>query len=91
MPATVSIIVRGKVQGVFYRQSSREKALHVGITGRVMNHADGSVHILATGTPEQLDNFIAWCRQGPPKARVTDVSVEKVRLQNFDTFSIHRN
>ena len=67
---TISIIVKGRVQGVFYRQSTREKARELGLTGYVQNMENGSVHIVATGEHEKLDQLIAWCRQGPPKAKV---------------------
>ena len=90
MQQTISIIVSGKVQGVFYRQSSREKAIKAGITGEVKNMPDGRVSITATGTKEQLDELIQWCRKGPPKSVVTGVEVKELSLQLFDHFSIHR-
>lgn len=90
MLQTISITVSGKVQGVFYRQFTKEAAMNLGITGRVMNLPDGNVHVLATGTKEQLDKLIAWCRQGPPKAIVTDIKVQDIPLQSFDKFSIQR-
>ena len=62
MLQTISITVSGKVQGVFYRQSAKEIAKEIGITGEVKNVANGSVYILATGTKVQLDNLVAWCR-----------------------------
>ena len=90
MLQTISITVSGKVQGVFYRQFTKEAAMNLGITGRVMNQPDGNVHVLATGTKEQLDKLIAWCRQGPPKAIVTGIKVQDIPLQSFDKFSIQR-
>ena len=65
MLQTISITVSGKVQGVFYRQSTKEMATSLGITGQVKNLSDGSVYIIATGTKEQLDKLVDWCRQGP--------------------------
>ena len=90
MLQTMSIIVRGRVQGVFYRQSTREKATELNINGFVRNLPDGSVHILATGTIEQLNSFINWCWQGPRKAIVTDVQQEIRALQQFDSFKIEK-
>ena len=87
---TISITVSGKVQGVFYRQSTKEKATALGITGSVKNLKDGNVFIVATGTKEQLAELVAWCRQGPPKAKVADVVTMDMALQYFDEFSILR-
>lgn len=90
MLKTLSIIVTGKVQGVWYRQSAKEKATELGITGNVRNQPDGSVAIIATGLANQLDQFIEWCRQGPPRALVTNVEVTELPLQSFDRFVIER-
>jgi acylphosphatase len=90
MLQTINITVSGHVQGVFYRQSTKETAAALGISGEVKNLPDGKVYITATGTKEQLDKMIAWCRQGPPKARVTDVNIQEAALQQFDRFSILR-
>jgi acylphosphatase len=90
MLKTVSILIQGKVQGVWYRQSSKEKALSLGIGGSVSNQPDGSVSITATGTAEQLNEFIAWCRQGPPRALVIHVDVKELPQQIFEGFEIRR-
>lgn len=90
MLQTISIIISGKVQGVFYRQSAKEKASMLGITGFVNNLPDKTVYIIATGTKEQLEELIAWCRTGPPKAQVADVLVQPEPLQQFGHFSIRR-
>ncbi len=87
---TISIIVNGKVQGVFFRQGTREKAVELGITGYVQNQPGGTVFILATGTTEQLDTFTRWCRQGPPRANVSGIQTAMEELQLFDSFSIRR-
>lgn len=90
MLQTISITVSGIVQGVFYRQSTKEKALELGIAGIVKNLPDGNVHILATGTDEQLDQFVQWCKVGPRKAQVDSVDVEPVNKQDFLGFVIQR-
>ena len=88
--STISIIVTGKVQGVVYRQSTKEIATTAGITGTVENREDGSVLIIATGTAEQLDKLIAWCRQGPSRAVVEKIEVLQIPLQHFKNFTIDR-
>jgi len=90
MLVTYSIIVSGKVQGVFYRQSTKEKAVAAGITGTVENLPAGQVKIMATGTKEQIETLITWCKQGPPKAIVTSIEITEQPLQSFGQFSIKR-
>jgi len=90
MQHTISIIISGKVQGVFFRQSAKEKSLALGINGRISNLPDGTVHIIATGTKEQLDELTGWCKQGPPTAKVTTTAIKELPLQLFDHFSIER-
>jgi acylphosphatase len=88
MLQTISIVVSGRVQGVFYRQSTKEKAMDLGITGTVENLPDGNVYIRATGTSEQLDLLVNWCWQGPPRAKVSSVDVNIWPYQSFDSFRI---
>jgi acylphosphatase len=90
MLQTISIIVTGKVQGVYYRQSTRQKAAETGITGTVSNLQDGSVYIIATGTKDQLDKLCQWCRQGPAKAAVTGIETKDEPLREFKDFRIIR-
>ena len=90
MQQTISILVRGKVQGVFYRQSTREKALALGIAGTVRNRQDGAVYIIATGTKIQLDALLSWCRQGPPRALVTEVEWKEEELRLYNGFNVER-
>lgn len=90
MLQTISITVSGVVQGVYYRQSAKEKALELGISGIVKNLPDGNVHILATGADEQLDQLVQWCRVGPKNAKVTSVNIDKIEVQKFFGFTIQR-
>lgn len=90
MVHTYSIIISGRVQGVYYRQSTKETAQELGITGTVKNLPNGNVQITATGTTEQLHQLIAWCKQGPPRARVSSVQVEEIAPHAFFGFSIER-
>lgn len=90
MLQTFVIIVSGKVQGVYYRQSAKQKAQELGVTGLAKNLPDGSVLLIATGTTEQLNQFVDWCRKGPPAARVTDVKVQQEEAHPYDSFTIQR-
>ena len=75
---TWSIKVIGKVQGVWFRASTRQKALELGLCGWVRNEADGSVHIEVQGSTEQLEAFKDWCGEGPVHARVDEVKVLEI-------------
>lgn len=67
--------ISGRVQGVFFRASARQRASQLGVTGHAINLADGSVEVLACGSAGQLDQLAAWLRQGPPAARVSSVEL----------------
>jgi acylphosphatase len=67
--------IHGLVQGVFFRESMREKALELGITGWVRNRRAGSVEALVQGEPENVEKIIAWARRGPPQAQVERVEI----------------
>jgi acylphosphatase len=86
----VSIHVSGKVQGVFFRASTKEKAEEFRIKGTVRNNPDGSVSIEAEGDEENLHQFIAWCKIGPRFAHVDRCELNEKPLQNFKGFSIER-
>ena len=72
---TVHILIKGKVQGVFYRASAKEAADRCHIAGWIRNTREGHVEALASGHEEDLNRFIAWCRKGPEQAVVSDVIV----------------
>lgn len=88
---TVHLTIKGKVQGVFYRASAKAKAEALGITGWVKNTEEGNVEAMVTGKQDELDEFIAWCRKGPSKARVTNVDVDDRPEKPFHQFSIERS
>ena len=69
----VRVIVDGRVQGVFFRDSTRRAALALGVSGWVRNLSDGRVEAVFEGEPEAVANAVAWTRQGPDRALVTDV------------------
>jgi acylphosphatase len=72
----VHLIIRGKVQGVFFRESTKTRARELGVHGWVRNLPDGTVEALAQGEDALITELLAWCQRGPPAARVTDVSVQ---------------
>ncbi|HEX2536340.1 MAG TPA: acylphosphatase [Chitinophagaceae bacterium] len=75
---TVHLQIRGKVQGVFYRVSARDKGAGLGLHGWVRNCPDGSVEAVAGGAAEAVEQFIAWCRTGSARAVVTEVRVQEI-------------
>lgn len=85
-----NITVSGRVQGVFFRASTKEKANELGIKGYVRNERDGSVYIEAEGNEDGLEKFVAWCNEGPANAIVEQVNVNESTLKNFDGFAILR-
>lgn len=85
-----NIIVIGKVQGVFYRQSTIEKANQLGIKGFVRNEANRNVYIEAEGEEEQLKKLIEWCMVGPSRANVTGIKFTEGEIKNFSSFEISR-
>ena len=87
---TVHIVIRGKVQGVFYRATAKDVAEKLELKGWVRNSDSGDVEALVTGGKEQLQEFIDWCKQGPAKAVVTDVEVTEKAEEAFDRFKIIR-
>ncbi len=85
---TKHIIVKGKVQGVFFRVNTRKVAEENGLKGWVRNTENGDVEIMASGSEEQLEKLVKWCRRGPEKARVDEVEVHAVAESDFKKFSI---
>jgi acylphosphatase len=78
--------VRGRVQGVFFRASARNEALHLGLTGYARNLDDGRVEAVARGDAAALDEFQRWLQRGPPAARVDEVLVEEYADGAFASF-----
>ena len=71
-------LVAGRVQGVFYRASTRQRALELGVTGYARNLEDGRVEVLACGEQGAVDALCDWLWQGPPASHVTSVELESV-------------
>lgn len=87
---TIHLLVKGKVQGVFYRKSAKEMADKNGVTGWVRNTAEGNVEMEATGSDAALQQFVSWCHQGPSRAVVSEVKVTPVADRAFSRFEVQR-
>ena len=80
--------IKGRVQGVFFRDSTRRVAESLGITGHAINLPDGDVEVLACGDAASLDQLGEWLKEGPPHARVADVverAVDREAPRGFRT------
>jgi acylphosphatase len=82
------LVIRGRVQGVGYRDAAVQAAFECAVTGWTRNRADGSVEILVQGDKDLVERFVDWCRHGPPLARVegivtVDVDVDAA-LRSFE-------
>jgi acylphosphatase len=67
--------ITGRVQGVWFRESCRQVAARLGVSGTARNRADGSVEVVVEGRPSEVEALVAWCRAGPPSADVDGVEV----------------
>lgn len=82
------LIVSGRVQGVWFRDSCQRKAAAVGVAGWARNLADGRVEIWLEGDEPAVDEVTAWCRIGPSRAVVTGVEVGERRPEGLRSFRI---
>jgi len=85
---TVHLVIKGKVQGVYYRASARDVAREVGVTGWIKNMTDGNVEALVSGPEERVEKFIEWCRKGPKNAEVSEVIVNDSKERPLADFRI---
>lgn len=69
----IQMVVRGRVQGVFFRASAQREARQLGLSGWVKNRNDGSVELVAEGEEDQVKDFLSWAQHGPTTARVDKV------------------
>jgi acylphosphatase len=87
--ASVHILIKGRVQGVFFRASTRDTAERLGLRGWVRNSPDGSVEAVFEGPRDMIDRAIDWCHKGPPGAMVTKVEEKWLSYTgDFETFDI---
>ena len=82
------VVVDGRVQGVFFRESCRREAMAVGVGGWVRNNADGTVEAVFEGDEAAVDRLVTWCRHGPPRALVTSVAVRDERPRGDRAFVV---
>lgn len=82
------VVVDGRVQGVFFRESCRREAASAGVAGSARNLDDGRVEVVVEGEPAAVDRVVAWCRRGPPSAVVTAVDVTEERPAGLRGFRV---
>jgi len=86
---SIYAIAQGKVQGVFFRDYTRQEAIDLGLTGWVRNRPDGSVEVLFSGESEAVHRMVDWLHSGSPMARVDSVQTEERDIQeSFTTFEV---
>lgn len=89
MKSSVHVFISGRVQGVWFRANTKQKAEMLGLTGWVRNTDDGRVEAIFEGEENNVDEMIKWCYKGPSLAKVMKVDVKKQNAINeFDCFSI---
>ncbi|MFD7444607.1 acylphosphatase [Streptomyces sp. NPDC059909] len=82
------VVVTGRVQGVFYRDTCRRVAQEYGVAGWVKNLADGSVMAVFEGEPDAVETLVRWARQGPPAAVVEGVEVSEEAPEGLAGFEV---
>ena len=82
------VVVHGRVQGVFFRDSARRAAESRNVTGWVRNNDDGTVEAWFEGAPDAVDALVAWCREGPRGADVERVDVEDAQPEGLASFDV---
>ena len=87
---TKHLLIKGKVQGIFYRATAREEAEKLGLTGWVKNTTEGHVEAMVSGDEAAVTRFIDWCWQGPRLAVVTHVEVMDAPDRDFGQFAVIR-
>lgn len=85
----IHLVIKGRVQRVFYRSKACKKAIELGLFGWIKNNDDGTVELVARGPTEKLEEFIEWCKEGPELAKVKDIQIEKrAATEVNDSFEI---
>jgi acylphosphatase len=90
MKKHLDITVKGHVQGVFYRASTKAVADQLGVKGSVSNEQSGDVFIEAEADAMTLDLFLDWCKEGPEHANVISVESHEGKLKNYRNFEVVR-
>tara|TARA_B100001123_G_scaffold307251_1_gene343292 strand:+ start:985 stop:1263 length:279 start_codon:yes stop_codon:yes gene_type:complete len=85
----IHIFVTGRVQGVFFRQSTRVIAIKNNVNGLVRNLDDGRVEIIAQGEEQNINKLIDWCRTGPANSRVDEFELKEESItEEFENFEV---
>jgi acylphosphatase len=87
-PIARNVVVSGRVQGVFFRDSARREARRAGITGWVTNRPDGKVEAHFEGDASAVAQLVEWCRSGPRHADVDEIEVSEVAPEGLDRFAV---
>ena len=89
MKSNAHVIISGRVQGVWFRATTKQKAEQLSLTGWVRNTHDGCVEAVFEGEKSLVKEMIEWCHRGPPLSKVENVEVKKQEPTNsFDGFSV---
>ena len=85
------LLISGRVQGVFFRASAQQEAMRLGLAGEIRNLPDGRVEAVVEGLRDRVEDFIEWCKRGPPSAEVENVRVRwSAASGEFRTFMVAR-
>jgi acylphosphatase len=82
------VVVDGRVQGVFFRDSCQEEARAAGVAGWVRNRDDGRVEVVVEGEPAAVDRLVTWCREGPSSAHITGIEVTEEEPEGVSGFGV---
>ena len=89
MKTRARVLISGRVQGVWYRATTRDKAEQLGLTGWVRNTPDGKVEAVFEGEENDIQKMLLWCWEGPDLAKVVDVNINfEEYIDEFDSFKI---
>jgi acylphosphatase len=89
MKSRAHVFISGRVQGVFFRASTREEAIGLGLTGWVRNMSDGRVEAVFEGDEGVVDEMVSWCHRGPPHSKVDNVELRREEyIGEFDDFGV---
>lgn len=84
----LKIKIHGKVQGVFFRDTTCKRAGELGLSGWVRNESDGTVYIEIEGDPLKVDEFIRWCSKGPKMAKIDKIQSKEGQIRGFSCFEV---
>jgi acylphosphatase len=87
-PVRRRVVVHGRVQGVFFRDSTRREAARRGVAGWVRNRPDGAVEAVFEGDPPAVDEIVAFCERGPRGAEVANVESSEERVEGLSGFEV---